>query len=143
MGSLNADGSGWTPPPPGTGSGRSPWRWPLAVAAVVAAAAHVPVVSPHLHEAPYMGVLFVLLTAACLLLAVAVLTVDSPAVYLAAATVCGLAVVGYAATRLVAFPQLADDVDNWFEPLGVLAVLAEMSVVSVAAFALRRRPQVA
>lgn len=138
MGALKADGAGWTPPPPGTGSRRSPWRWPLAVAAVVAAAAHVPVVSPHLHEAPYMGVLFVLLTAACLLLAVAVLTLDSPAVYLAAAMVCGLAVVGYAATRLVAFPQLADDVDDWFEPLGVLAVLAEMSVVTVAAFALRR-----
>lgn len=89
-----------------------------------------------------MGVLFVLLTAACLLLAVAVLTFDSPAVYLAAATVCGLSVVGYAATRLVAFPQLADDVENWLESLGVLAVLAEMTV-TVAVFALRRRPRVA
>ena len=34
----------------------------LAVAAVIAAAAHVPVIAPHLSEAPYMGVLFIVLT---------------------------------------------------------------------------------
>jgi hypothetical protein len=55
--------------------------------------------------------------------------------------VCGAAVVGYVATRLTAFPQLADDVGNWFEPLGVVSVLTEALVVVLAVVAVRRRPQ--
>jgi hypothetical protein len=116
---------------------RSPWRWVLAGAALVAAVAHVPVIAPHLDEAPYMGVLFIVLTAACLVLAGAVLVRDVPAVYGLAILTCGLAIVGYAATRLVAFPELDDDVGNWLEPLGVVSVLAEAVVVLAAVSALR------
>ena len=107
----------------------APLRWPLAGAAIVAAVAHIPVISPHLEEAPYMGVLFIVLTGACLILAAAALVYDSPAVYAASALTCGSAVLGYAATRLIAFPMLADDVGNWYEPLGVVSVLSESAVV--------------
>jgi hypothetical protein len=113
-------------------------RWMLAVAAIVAATAHLPVIAPHLDEAPYMGVLFVVLTAACFALAAVVLFRDSRAVYLASALTCGLAVVGYAATRLVSFPMLADDVGNWLEPLGVVSIVSELVVVTCAVLALRR-----
>jgi hypothetical protein len=113
-------------------------RW-LAVAALVAAAAHVPVIAPHLDEAPYMGVLFIVLTVGCTVVGLAALVRDTAAVYALAALTCGLAVVGYVATRLVAFPMLADDVGNWFEPLGVVSVLSETAVVLVAVWALRRR----
>ena len=34
-----------------------PWRWVVIVAALVASVAHVPVIAPHLDEAPYMGCL--------------------------------------------------------------------------------------
>ena len=104
----------------------------LVTAAVVAAAAHVPVVAPHLEEAPYMGVLFVLFTAGCLALAGAVLVRPSRAVYQACAGLCGAGIVTYAATRMVAFPQLSDDVGNWFETLGVVSVLSEAVVVACA-----------
>jgi hypothetical protein len=53
-------------------------------------------------------------------------------VWAAAGAVCGAAVATYAATRLVAFPQLADDVGSWFEPLGVVSVVAETAVVAAA-----------
>ena len=111
-------------------------RWVLAAAALVAAAAHLPVIGPHLIEAPYMGVLFIVLTAACFALALAVTIRDTMAVYALAALTCTLAIVGYIATRLVAFPMLADDVGNWFEPMGVLSVSSEAIVVlsSVLAF---------
>lgn len=112
---------------------RSPWRWPLAAATVVTAAAHLPVIAPHLSEAPYMGEEFVVLTAACLLLGVAALRCDSTAIYGLTVLTCGLAVAGYVATRVVAFPHLADDVGNWFEPLGVVSVVAETVAVAVAA----------
>lgn len=91
---------------------RTPWRWPLAALALVAAAAHVPVIGPHLDEAPYLGEEFIVLTAACLLLALGALVCDSVAVYAMSALACGLAVIGYVITRLVAFPQLGDEVGN-------------------------------
>lgn len=114
-------------------------RVTTVLAVLVAGAAHIPVIAPHLHEAPYMGVLFILLTAACLLSAGVLAVAEVPLAYAFAATCCGLAVLGYAATRLVAFPQLADDVGNWWEPLGVVAVLSELVVVAAAISALRHR----
>jgi hypothetical protein len=120
---------------------RSPLRWVMAAAASIAAAAHIPVVAPHLEEAPYMGVLFILLTIACATLAVAAVVYDAPAIYLAAATICGLTIIGYAATRIVAFPMLADDVGNWLEPLGVVSIIAETIVVAASIAALRSRPR--
>jgi len=117
---------------------RSSLRWLLALAAAVSAAAHIPVIAPHLDEAPYMGVLFVLLTAACGTFAALAIRFDSLALYASSATVCGLAIAGYAATRLVAFPMLSDDVGNWLEPLGVVSVLAESVVVASALVALKR-----
>jgi hypothetical protein len=68
---------------------RSTLRWVMATAAVSAGAAHIPVIPPHLKEAPYMGVLFILLTIACIALAMAAITYDAPMVYLAAATIRG------------------------------------------------------
>ncbi|MGH8962600.1 MAG: hypothetical protein ACRDWT_15670 [Jatrophihabitantaceae bacterium] len=110
----------------------SNWRWLLALAAAVACIAHIPVIGPHLAEAPYMGEEFIVLTVACGLLALAALICDSTAVYALSAVTCGLAVIGYVATRLITFPMLADDVGNWFEPLGVVSVLAEATAVTAA-----------
>ncbi|GGB42024.1 hypothetical protein GCM10011492_36220 [Flexivirga endophytica] len=114
----------------------SRFRFVVVVAAVIAAIAHVPVIRPHLDEAPYMGVLFVVLTVACVTLAVTVVAHDGSRVYGLAILTCGLAVVGYAATRLVAFPMLSDDVGNWLEPLGIVSVVSESVVVVAAAIAL-------
>jgi hypothetical protein len=51
----------------------------------------VPVIGEHLREAPYMGVLFVLLTAACLIVAVAALVWDPAAVYAFASELAAVA----------------------------------------------------
>jgi len=80
-----------------------------------------------------MGEEFIMLILACLLIAVAFLVCDSAAVYVLA---YGLAVVGYILKRLVTFPELADGVGNWFEPLGVISVLAESTALGIAATAL-------
>jgi hypothetical protein len=115
----------------------SPLRWLMAAAAAGAAAAHIPVTGHHLEEAPYMGVMFILLTVACISLATAAILYDAPAVYLAATTVCGLTIMGYAATRLVAFPMLEHEVGNWLEPLGVVSIIAETIVVASSIAVLR------
>ena len=117
----------------------SPLRWALALAATVSAVAHIPPTPEHLVEAPYMGVGFVAFTLTCLALAAAALVRDSAVVYRSAAAVCGAGIATYAATRLVSFPLLSDDVGNWLEPLGVVSVLAEAVVVVASLRALSRR----
>ena len=85
-----------------------------------------------------MGILFVLLTVALVVLAAAALIRDSAPVYLATILTCALASLGYAATRTIAFPQLADDVGSWLDPLGVVAVLSEATALGSGVAALRR-----
>lgn len=114
------------------------WRWVVIIAALVASVAHIPVIAPHLDEAPYMGVLFIVLTVACLALAATLVVHDGPVVYALTVLTCGLAVIGYAATRLVAFPMLSDDVGNWLEPLGVVSIVSESIAVAGALVALTR-----
>ena len=115
-----------------------PRRWATIGLLFVASLAHVPVIPEHMHEAPYMGVLFVLFTVAAFVLAAVLAARPFAALYPVAAMLCTAAVLAYAATRLIAFPELADDVGNWTEPLGVVAVVAELGVVLLATARVRR-----
>src|SRR4051812_16411074 len=105
-------------------------RWPTAAALLVAAAAHIPVTPEHLHEAPYMGWLFVGFTIVAAITAVTLaIWGTAPAPFLVAGALCAAAIAAYALTRLIAFPELSDDVGNWGEPLGVLSIASEAGVV--------------
>ena len=120
----------------------SRWRWPASVAAVAACLFHLPVMDEHLSEAPYMGVLFAVFSLVVLGLAAAIQLADTPRRYLLLGSWCLLAVLTYAATRLVAFPQLEHDVGQWIELWGLLAIGAELTAVACCAAALhagRRR----
>jgi hypothetical protein len=106
---------------------------------VVVAAVHAPLVREHLEEAPYAGVLFLLLTVGAVLLAVLLLRSDTPAVWTATAFVTLLALAAYLVSRTTGLPQLQDDVGNWGEALAVPALLAEALALAASAYALRRR----
>lgn len=124
---------------PGIGARmHSPWRWLAAVTLVVSGAVHIPVAPEHLQEAPYIGVLFILLTIACFVLAITIIVRDSAAVWVLSAAVTVLAVVGYIVSRSVGLPQMADDVGNWTESLGLVAIIAEALTALVAALVLTR-----
>lgn len=115
---------------------RSCWRGLGAVGAAGAAVAHVPVIEEHLHEAPYIGVGFALLAIAGFLLACLLLTADTPRVWIATAAVAAVALAGYMASRSVGLPQIHDDIGNWTDPLGLLAISAEaLMLVSSLAYA--------
>lgn len=118
---------------------RSGWRLLAAAGAVTMAAAHIPVTEKHLHEAPYIGIGFVLLTVAGLLLAQLLLIGDSRAVWVCAAVVSTLALLGYGLSRSVGLPEIHDDIGNWAEPLGLVAIVGEavMLIASVLHFARR------
>lgn len=107
-------------------------RWPTAVALLVAAGAHVPVIPVHLREAPYMGVLFVVFTVVAAVLAVVVaVRGTAPAPFVASGALCGAAITAYCLTRLVAFPQLGDDVGRWGETTGVVSIISEAMTVGL------------
>ena len=108
---------------------------------LVAAVAHIPVIPEHLEEAPYMGFLFIAFTVVSFGVATMLAARPSPTWYLVASGLCVAAVGAYVATRLVAFPQLADDVGLWAEPLGLVSISAESAAVALSLLALRVRSQ--
>ena len=118
---------------------RSRLRWSLAALCVITAAAHLPVLGEHLREVPYIGVEFIVLIVACGLIAVAAPVWDTAGLYAIAATSSALAVAAYVVTRALALPGLADDVGDWLEPLGMVAILAESATVVVAMCAIAQR----
>lgn len=96
-----------------------------------------------------MGWLFVGFTAVAVVTAVVIAVRGTlGGVFVAAGTLCAAAIAAYALTRLIAFPQLGDDVGNWGEPLGVVSVVSEgvvvlLSLASVMRLRPRRLPLVA
>jgi hypothetical protein len=118
---------------------RSSLRFTAAAAAVTAAAAHVPVMEDHLEGAPYLGVLFILLSCACLLLAALLIRCDTRVVWRSVAGVCALAIGALVWSRVIGLPQLTDDVGRWTEPLAIVAASAEAIVVVLGGLALSRR----
>lgn len=104
---------------------RSSVRGIVACALIVAALAHVPVIPEHLHEAPYMGVAFIVFSGLAMLAAGVVGLTDRRWGYRLSAGLCIAAIGLYALTRLVAFPEMGDDVGNWTETFGLLSIAAE------------------
>ena len=110
-----------------------------ALGSIGQAVAHVPVIEPHLVEAPYIGVGFVLLAVAGFYLAVRLLVDPDELVWSATGAVAVLAVLGYVLSRSVGLPQIGDDVGMWADPLGVTAVSCELLMaVATAGHFLRR-----
>jgi len=116
---------------------RSPSQWCASFLLLVAAGTHIPLISDHLQEAPYVGWLFIALSVVCIVLAVAILFVDHVGVWVISAAVCFAAVVAFLASRTIGLPQIRDDVGNWTDPLGIPAVASEVLMVVLAWLHLR------
>ena len=104
---------------------RSPAQWCASFLLLVAAGTHI-------------GWLFIAFSVVCIVLAVAILLVDNPGVWILSGAVCLAAVVGFLASRTVGLPQIGDDVGNWTEPLGIPAVASEALMVVLACAHLMR-----
>jgi hypothetical protein len=120
---------------------RSPAPWCASFLLLVAAGTHIPLIRSHLEEAPYVGWLFIALSVGCIVLALAILFVDNPGLWIVSGAVCLGAVVAFLASRTVGLPQIRDDVGNWTEPLGIPAVASELLMVALACAHVRRMLQ--
>jgi hypothetical protein len=119
----------------------SPARWVVAAAALTTLAAHAAITEDHLQEAFYIGVLFIALELACLVLAVLLPRHDTTLVWAGVVTTGGLAIAGYVVSRSIGLPQITDDVGRWTDPLGVVAVASESLMVLLGLGALTVRAQ--
>ena len=109
----------------------------MSLLLVAAGVAHLPVTPEHLREAPYVGVSFAVFAAVAMALGAYLWRRPSRRAVAVSCALCGAAVLTYVATRMIAFPQIGDDVGNWLEPWGVVSVTLE--VLAVAAIAVSRR----
>jgi hypothetical protein len=82
-------------------------------------------------ETPYKGWLYVCLIAGSLLTAGALLRRPGRRAWLAAILLPAGAFAAFVWSRTVGLPQGADDIGNWWEPLGLASLFVEASVVAV------------
>jgi len=114
--------------------------------AVPAALGLLAVAFVHLIDGPgsltdelYVGALELILAAACVPLAVLLLTRPVRLFWHASGALCTAALLVYIASRTTGLPGSTDDIGNWFQTLGVFNVLFEAAVIAVAALVVRRR----
>ena len=91
---------------------------------------------------PYKGWLFVGLIAGALASAGWLLRAGDSRAWAAAALLSLGAIVGFIYSRTVGLPGSADDIGNWWEPLGLASLFVEGAVVALAGAVLARRTAV-
>lgn len=114
----------------------SQWRWPVALLLLTNAAIHVYLAPEHLAEIPYIGALFIALSVASILLAVALILLGNAWVWTATGALNLLALVAFVVSRTVGLPQHDHDIGNWTEPLGYLTMAVEILTIIVASVAI-------
>jgi len=102
---------------------------------------HVLDLQGKLDELPYVGVMFIGLIGASLLLAEALIRSDDARAWLAAGALAAATIVGYGISRTTGLPQATGDIGNWGEPLGMASMFVECILVLLSASVLRLEPQ--
>jgi len=93
------------------------------------AAIHVLDLRSKFEEVPYLGVGYLLIIVASLVLLERLFVVGSRRDFLASAALATAVLLGFIVNRTVGMPGATDDIGNWFEPLGLLSILVEGFVV--------------
>src|SRR3954469_1804096 len=101
----------------------------VAGAALMAGVAVTHLLEARDEEARYMVVLFGCLSVASIVVGGLLLLGRFRSVWPVAGVLCATAITGYLLSRTVGLPQMADDVSNWAEPLGLIALACELAVV--------------
>jgi hypothetical protein len=76
--------------------------------------------------------LYVLLIVGCIATGAALVGGGDGRAWAAAASLAATTIVAYVLSRTVGLPQVADDIGNWGEPLGIASMFVEGAVVALA-----------
>ena len=90
-------------------------------------------------SAPYKGWLYVGLIIGSLAVAARLLTSDDSQTWLAAGLLPLGAFVAFVVSRTVGLPNGADDIGNWWEPLGLSSLFVECSLALLSSYVLYAR----
>lgn len=111
-----------------------------AAGAVGEAVVHIPLLESHLTEAPYIGVGFLLLIVAGFIVGTKLLVAPDKRAWALCGLVATLALLGYILSRTVGLPQIHDDIGDWHNLLGTVAVLCEATMLVATLVQLVVRP---
>lgn len=114
---------------------------PAALGLLAVAAVHLIDGPGSLSDQFYIGALELALAAACVPLAVLLVTRPVRLFWHAAGALCTAALLVYVASRTTGLPGSTDDIGNWFQSLGVLNVVFEAAVIALAALVVRHQPR--
>jgi hypothetical protein len=89
--------------------------------------------------APYKGWLYLALIAGSLAAAAALVRADDRRAWLAALVLPAGAFAAFVWSRTIGLPGGADDIGNWWEPLGLASLFAEGALVALSAAVLSTR----
>lgn len=106
---------------------------PTALGLVAVAVVHLLDGPGSLSDHMYIGALELALVAACVPLALLLITRPVTIFWHAAGALCTAALLVYVASRTVGLPGATDDIGNWLQTLGVLNIVFEAGVIAVAA----------
>ena len=114
-----------------------------AIARIAAIAGLVGVAVVHALQLPdafaavdYLGVLFIALIVACLGLAAAMTRMTDRSLWMATGGLAALVLLGFVLSRTSGLPGFTEDIEEWTEPLGLVALVLEGLLVFVSAAAL-------
>lgn len=91
-----------------------------------------------LKDPAYLGYGYWLLELAGVITAVLLLTRPHSVSWLLALGVAAGPLIGITISRSVGLPDATDDIGNWFEPLGMLAMAVELALVALSVTAIAR-----
>lgn len=100
-------------------------------------AIHATLLAGKTSEVTYLGAGYVALIAGAVV-GIAMLAVRDPRAWKMTVATAGATLIGFVLTRTTGLPGSTDDIGNWGETLAVWAMLSEIGILVVAAFAFRR-----
>lgn len=109
------------------------------VAVLVTAAVHVPVAVQHLPAVPYLGVAFYTFVTLNAAAAGSLLVDDHSWIWTGLAILNASAIVTYLISRAIGLPGAMDDRSDWTNRAGIVALVSELIVVTLAVQVLKRR----
>ena len=98
-------------------------------------------------ETPYLGVMYIGLMVASVLVAFYLLHTGATRAWAAAGVLAAATLIGFVLSRTTGLPNAKDDIGNWTEALGLASMFVEGAVIVLAGYALslgrrERRPGV-